>query len=72
MTPIRVVLADTQGVATDGAPTAPAMPGFEWLLNERQVAVVLTHVRNSWCNAAPMVTAADAAKSRSALAKGDE
>lgn len=66
---IRVVLAGTQSVATAGAPTAPAMPGFAWLLNDRQAAAVLTYIRNTWGNAASEVTASDVAKRREALAK---
>jgi mono/diheme cytochrome c family protein len=69
---IRVVLAGTQSVATDGAPTASAMPGFGWLLDDRQAAAVVTYIRNAWGNAAPPVTAADIAKHRNALAKGDD
>jgi mono/diheme cytochrome c family protein len=66
---IRVVLAGTQSVATNSAPTAPAMPAFAWLLNDRQAAAVLTYIRNTWGNAAPEVTADDVAKRRAALAK---
>lgn len=67
---IRVVLAGTRSVATDGAPTASAMPGFGWLLTDRQTAAVLTYIRNAWGNAAPDVTAADVTKGREALARG--
>jgi mono/diheme cytochrome c family protein len=67
---IRVVLAGTQSVATNSAPTAPAMPAFAWLLNDRQAAAVLTYIRNTWGNAAPEVTVGDVAKHREALAKG--
>jgi mono/diheme cytochrome c family protein len=69
---IRVVLAGTRSVATDGAPTAPAMPGFGWLLNDQQTAAVLTYIRNAWGNAAPEVTANDVAKRRQALANAGE
>jgi hypothetical protein len=34
---IRVVIAGSQGVATSGAPTSPAMPSFSWRLNDAQV-----------------------------------
>ena len=44
---IRVVLAGTRSVATDHAPTAPAMPGFAWLLGDRETAAVLTYIRNT-------------------------
>jgi mono/diheme cytochrome c family protein len=69
---MRVVLAGTQSVATDQAPTAASMPGFEWLLDDGQTAAVLTYIRNSWGNAAPAVAADEVAKRRLALAKGDE
>lgn len=69
---LRVVLAGARSVATDTAPTAPAMPGFAWLLNDQQAAAVLTYIRNAWGNAAPNVTANDVAKRRTALANGGE
>jgi mono/diheme cytochrome c family protein len=68
---IRVVLGGTPSVATDGAPTAPAMPAFAWVLDDREAAAVLTYVRNSWGNAAPALTAGQIDKRRHALAKGD-
>jgi mono/diheme cytochrome c family protein len=52
---IRTVLFGSQGAATDAAPTGPAMPAFDWRLNDAQVAAVLTYVRNSWGNAAAAV-----------------
>ena len=67
---IRVVLAGARSVATDSAPTAPAMPAFAWLLNDRQTAAVLTYIRNTWGNAAPEVATGDVAKRREALGKG--
>jgi mono/diheme cytochrome c family protein len=54
---IRAVLAGSHGAATPGAPTAPAMPSFGWRLNDVQVAMVLTYVRNSWGNAASAISA---------------
>ncbi len=54
---IRVVLAGSQGAATPGAPTAPAMPSFGWRLDDAQVASVLTYIRNAWTNAASPVSA---------------
>ena len=70
MSMIRVLLAGTRSVATDSAPTAPAMPAFAWLLNDRQAAAVLTYIRNTWGNAAPEVTAGDVASRREALGQG--
>jgi mono/diheme cytochrome c family protein len=69
MSMIRVLLAGTRSVATDSAPTAPAMPAFAWLLTDRQAAAVLTYIRNTWGNVAPEVTAGDVARRREALGK---
>jgi mono/diheme cytochrome c family protein len=61
---MRVVLRGARSAGTDAAPTAPAMPAFEWLLTDEQVAAVLTYVRNAWGNAAPPVASSDVAKAR--------
>jgi mono/diheme cytochrome c family protein len=60
------------GLATPQAPTAAAMPAFAWVLNDDQVAAVLTYIRNSWGNTAPPVAADEAGKARSALAKRND
>jgi mono/diheme cytochrome c family protein len=64
---MHVVLRGARSVATDGAPTAPAMPQFAWVLNDDQVATVLSYIRNSWDNAAPAVSAGEVAKARRAF-----
>jgi len=69
---LRVVLYGTRSVATDDAPTAPAMPAFGWLLNDRQAAAVVTYVRNSWGNAAAAVSDGQARNVRSMLAHRNE
>jgi mono/diheme cytochrome c family protein len=69
---IRVVLAGTQSVATDHAPTAPSMPAFAWVLDDREAAAVLTYIRNAWGNAAPTVSDSDIGEHRSDLAKRGE
>lgn len=56
---IRVVSAGSRGVDTDARPTAPAMPAFAGVLDDEQIAAVLTYVRNSWGNAAEPVSASD-------------
>jgi mono/diheme cytochrome c family protein len=61
---MRVVLRGARSVATDAAPTGPAMPAFAWLLTDEEVAAVLTYVRNAWGNAAPPVAARDVTKAR--------
>jgi mono/diheme cytochrome c family protein len=64
---IRVVLRGAQSVATKAAPTGPEMPAFGWILNDDQVADVLTYIRNSWGNSASAVDAATIRKQRQAL-----
>src|ERR1700722_5773019 len=65
----RVALQGTRAVSTSAAPTAPAMPAFDWRLGDAQVAAVLTYVRNSWGNAAGSVSASAVASQRASLAK---
>jgi mono/diheme cytochrome c family protein len=64
---MHVVLRGARSVATDGAPTAPAMPQFAWLLKDDEVAAVLTYIRNGWGNAAPAVSAGEVGKARRAF-----
>jgi mono/diheme cytochrome c family protein len=64
---LHIVLRGARSVATDRAPTGAAMPEFGWLLKDDEVAAVLTYIRNSWGNAAPSVTAGQAAKARHEL-----
>jgi mono/diheme cytochrome c family protein len=66
---IRVALQGSRAVSTSSKPTAPAMPAFDWRLNDAQVAAVLTYIRNSWGNAAAPVAAGTVASQRSALAR---
>jgi mono/diheme cytochrome c family protein len=64
---LHVVLRGARSVGTDQAPTATAMPPFSWVLNDDQVAAVVTYIRNSWGNSAPTVTASEVAKQRKDL-----
>jgi mono/diheme cytochrome c family protein len=64
---IRVVLEGSRAVATDGAPTGPAMPSFAWRLSDADVAAVVTYIRNSWGNAAPPVSASEVSNMRQTL-----
>jgi len=61
---LQIVIHGTRNVATDPAPTAPAMPAFGWRLSDEGIAAVLTYIRNSWGNAASPVVSGDAAKRR--------
>jgi mono/diheme cytochrome c family protein len=69
---VRVALQGSRAVATSSMPTAPAMPAFDWRLNDTQIAAVLTYIRNSWGNAAAPVTANAVAGGRAFLAKSPE
>ena len=64
---LHVVLRGARSAATDGAPTGAAMPQFDWILNDDQVAAVSTYIRNAWGNAAPAVSAGEVSKTRHAL-----
>jgi mono/diheme cytochrome c family protein len=64
---IRVVLEGSRAVATDSAPTGPAMPSFAWQLSDADVAAVVTYIRNAWGNAAPAVSAGDVGNMRQTL-----
>lgn len=75
--PLR--LADDRGKgqhqlaeAAEDAPTAPAMPLLGWHLSDRQVAAVATFIRNSWGNAAGIVSEGDAARVRGKVASRTE
>jgi mono/diheme cytochrome c family protein len=64
---LHVVLRGARSAGTDSAPTAPAMPAFAWVLNDDQVAAVVTYIRNAWGNAAPPVSSGTVSKTREAL-----
>ncbi len=53
---VRVISQGVRAASTATAPTAPAMPPFDWKLNDEQIAAVLTYIRNAWGNAAPAVS----------------
>ena len=64
---IRITLQGARSVATKAEPTAPGMPSYAWLLNDRQIADVLTFIRNSWGAAEPSVTEDQVRDSRSSI-----
>ena len=66
---IHVVLDGTRAVATNAAPTAPAMPPFGWKLSDAEVADVLTYIRNALGNHAAPVTSGDVRSARSTFAQ---
>jgi mono/diheme cytochrome c family protein len=65
---LRVVLQGSRAVSTSAKPTAPAMPAFDWRLNDDQAAALLTYVRNSWGNTASPISAGSVASARASLA----
>ncbi|WP_445221488.1 c-type cytochrome [Bradyrhizobium sp. Pa8] len=67
-TGIRMVLRGARSVGTKDEPTAPGMPSYAWQLDDRQVADVLSFVRNSWGGAAAPVDPGDVARVRSQTA----
>ena len=64
---IRLVLEGARTVATGRQPTTAAMPGYGWKLSDREIADVLTYMRNSWGNSASPVSAGDVAGVRRQL-----
>ena len=69
---LRVVLRGARSVGTAGAPTASAMPQFGWILDDAEVAAVLTYIRNSWGNRAPAVSAGEVGKARHAFVERND
>ena len=64
-TAIRMVLRGARSVGTKAEPTAPGMPSYGWQLDDRQIAAVLSFVRNSWGGAAAPIDAAEVTRVRS-------
>ena len=61
---INVTLNGTHDLVIQGVPAPYPMPRYGLVLNDRQVADVLTFIRAGWNNGAAKVTAADVAKVR--------
>jgi mono/diheme cytochrome c family protein len=66
---VHVILRGALSVGTKPAPTAAAMPAFAWVLNDDEIATVVTYIRDAWGNRAPAVSAGDVRKERDLLAK---
>ena len=67
-TAIRIILRGARSVATTGEPTGPGMPSYGRLLDDQQVAAVLTYMRNAWGSAASAIAPSDVAAARAAFA----
>jgi mono/diheme cytochrome c family protein len=61
---LRIILDGAHSVTTPRAPNAGSMPAYAKQLSDQQIADVTNYMRNSWGNAAPLVTPAQVAKAR--------
>jgi mono/diheme cytochrome c family protein len=62
---LRIILDGAQTVVTPRAPNPGSMPAYA-KLSDQEIADVTNYIRNSWGNAAPLVTPAQVAKARAA------
>ena len=61
---LRIILDGAHTVTTPRAPNTGEMPGYARQLSNADIAAVTNYIRNSWGNAAPLVTPAQVAKAR--------
>jgi mono/diheme cytochrome c family protein len=61
---LRIILDGAQTVTTPRAPNPGSMPAYAKQLSDREIADVTNYIRNSWGNAAPLVTPAQVARAR--------
>ncbi|MES2104037.1 MAG: cytochrome c [Pseudomonadota bacterium] len=64
--PVRMVLAGGFAPATAGNPRPYGMPPFGPKLSDEEIAAVVSYIRNSWGNQAPMVSSPEVNKYRTA------
>jgi mono/diheme cytochrome c family protein len=63
---LRIILDGAETVTTPRAPNKGSMPAYAAKMTDREIADVTNYIRNSWGNAAPLVTADQVAKARRA------
>ncbi len=61
---LRIILDGAQTVTTPRAPNPGSMPAYARQLSDQEIADVTNYIRNSWGNAAPLVTPAQVKKAR--------
>ena len=61
---LRIILDGAQTVTTPRAPNPGSMPAYAKQLSDQEIADVTNYIRNSWGNAAPVVTPAQVKKAR--------
>jgi mono/diheme cytochrome c family protein len=64
---IRFVLAGARTAPTLSRPSFQSMPSFAWKLSDREIADVVTYIRNSGGNRAGPVSVSEVSKLRSKL-----
>ena len=68
---LRVILDGAHTVTTPRAPNTGSMPAYAKQLSDQQLADVTNYIRNSFGNAAPVVTAQEVAKARKQGTNGE-
>jgi mono/diheme cytochrome c family protein len=61
---LRIILDGAQTVTTPRAPNPGSMPAYAKQFSDQEIADVTNYIRNSWGNAAPLVTPAQVKKAR--------
>lgn len=61
---LRIILEGVQTVTTPRAPNPGSMPAYAKQLSDQEIADVTNYIRNSWGNAAPLVTPEQVKKAR--------
>lgn len=61
---LRIILEGVQTVTTPRAPNPGSMPAYAKQLSDEEIADVTNYIRNSWGNAAPLVTPEQVKKAR--------
>ena len=61
---LRIILDGAHTMTTPRAPNTGEMPGYAKQLSDAEIAAVTNYIRNSWGNAAPLVTPSQVAKAR--------
>src|SRR5216684_2593829 len=61
---LRIILDGAQTITTPRAPNPGSMPAYAKQLSDQEIADVTNYIRNSWGNAAPVVTPSQVKKAR--------
>jgi len=61
---LRIILDGAQTMTTPRAPNTGSMPAYAAQLSDEEIADVTNYIRNSWGNAAPLVTPEQVARAR--------